>query len=103
MISDIKCRRSFLYPVIVPVPLGKTAQSLTQRRVWLKARVSLKRGGVGAELSAQITEDLFDELDAPVGRVAGLNVVSPFSPVLEDAEFPHPADIVAGVKKTLGR
>ena len=63
----------------------------------------VKRGGVGAELSAQITEDLFDELDAPVGRVAGLNVVSPFSPVLEDAEFPHPADIVAGVKKTLGR
>ena len=59
--------------------------------------------GVGAELSAQITEELFDELDSPVGRVAGLNVVSPFSPVLEDAEFPHPADIVSGVKKTLGR
>ena len=58
---------------------------------------------VGAELSVQITEELFDELDSPVGRVAGLNVVSPFSPVLEDAEFPHPEDIVSGVKKTLGR
>ncbi|QIQ20572.1 alpha-ketoacid dehydrogenase subunit beta [Zophobihabitans entericus] len=60
------------------------------------------RGGVGAELSAQITEKLFDELDAPVGRVAGANVVSPFSPPLEDAVFPQVQDIVAGVKQTLG-
>lgn len=61
----------------------------------------VKRGGIGAELAAQIQEELFDDLDAPVMRVAGANVVSPFSPPLEDAVFPHPEDIFAAVHKLL--
>ena len=48
-------------------------------------------------------EELLDELDAPVERVCGLNIVSPFSPVLEDQNFPHPADIVAAVKRVLNQ
>ncbi len=63
----------------------------------------VKRGGIGAELSAEITEELFDELDAPVCRVAGLNVCSPFSPVLEDAVYPQAKDIEAAVLQTLGK
>ncbi len=63
----------------------------------------VKRGGVGSELSAQITEELFDELDSPVTRVAGANVVSPFSPTLEDAVFPHTEDIVKAVKQLLNK
>ena len=51
-------------------------------------------GSYAGELSAQIAEELFDELDAPVERVCGLNICSPFSPVLEDKNFPHPEDIV---------
>jgi len=50
-----------------------------------------------------IAEELLDELDAPVERVCGLNIVSPFSPVLEDQNFPHPADIVAAVKRVLNQ
>ena len=88
---------------LVPLDWEAIKESVCKTHNVVIVEEGIKRGGVGAELSAQITEDLFDELDAPVGRVAGLNVVSPFSPVLEDAEFPHPADIVAGVKKTLGR
>ena len=88
---------------LVPLDWETVSASIRKTHKGVVVEEGVKRGGVGAELSAQITEDLFDELDAPVGRVAGLNVVSPFSPVLEDAEFPHPADIVAGVKKTLGR
>ena len=42
-------------------------------------------------------------LDAPVARVAAANVVSPFSPPLEDAMFPHPADIVAAAHKLLAK
>ena len=88
---------------LVPLDWETVSASIRKTHNVVVVEEGVKRGGVGAELSAQITEDLFDELDAPVGRVAGLTVVSPFSPVLEDAEFPHPADIVAGVKKTLGR
>lgn len=88
---------------LVPLDWAAIADSVSKTHNVVIVEEGVKRGGVGAELSAQITEDLFDELDSPVGRVAGLNVVSPFSPVLEDAVYPHPADIVAGVKKTLGR
>ena len=56
---------------------------------------------MGAELAAQITETLFDELDSPVNRVAGANIVSPFSPPLEDAAFPQPKDMVAAVRRQL--
>jgi len=63
----------------------------------------VKRGGVGAELSAQITEELFDELDSPVCRVAGLNVCSPFSPPLEDAVFPQVHNTVDAVLRLLNR
>lgn len=59
------------------------------------------RGSVGSDIAAQISDRLFDELDSPVNRVAGANVVSPFSPPLEDAVFPHPEDIVAAIEKQL--
>lgn len=63
----------------------------------------VKRGGVGAEIAAEIQEELFDDLDSPVLRVAGANVVIPFSPVLEDQVFPHPQDIAAGAHKLLAK
>ena len=40
-------------------------------------------GGLGAELSAWITEHLFEYLDAPIMRVAGLDTPIPFVPDLE--------------------
>ena len=39
----------------------------------------------------------------PVERVCGLNICSPFSPVLEDKNFPHPEDIVRAVKRVLNK
>jgi pyruvate dehydrogenase E1 component beta subunit len=42
-----------------------------------------RSAGVGAELSAMIAEEVFDDLRAPVHRVATLDVPIPFSPVLE--------------------
>ena len=59
--------------------------------------------GIIAHFSAQIAEELFDELDAPVERVCGLNICSPFSPVLEDKNFPHPENIVQAVKHVLNK
>ena len=52
-------------------------------------------GGVGAEVAAIISKDGFEYLDAPVQRVAAPDVPSfPYSPILEDALLPGPADIV---------
>ena len=77
----------------------KASVSKTHRVVIVSEEV--KRGSYAGELSAQIAEELFDELDAPVVRVCGLNICSPCSPVLEDLNFPHPTDIVSAIKKLL--
>jgi 2-oxoisovalerate dehydrogenase E1 component beta subunit len=45
-------------------------------------------GGFGAEVAAIIAEHAFDALDAPVTRVASLDVPIPFAAPLEDAVLP---------------
>jgi pyruvate dehydrogenase E1 component beta subunit len=55
-------------------------------------------GGFGGEIAAQIQERAFDYLDAPVGRVAGLEVPMPYSFELEKAAVPTDADVVTAVK-----
>jgi 2-oxoisovalerate dehydrogenase E1 component beta subunit len=45
-------------------------------------------GGFGGEVAAIIAQEAFDALDAPVTRVASLDVPVPFSPPLEDAVLP---------------
>jgi acetoin:2,6-dichlorophenolindophenol oxidoreductase subunit beta len=46
--------------------------------------------GASAELAALIAEEAFYHLDAPVTRVAAMDVPVPFSPVLEDQTVPTP-------------
>lgn len=62
-----------------------------------------RTGSVAESIAAQITESAFDYLDAAPVIVAGLDVPIPAAGVLEDAAVPGAAEIVAGVKKTLGR
>jgi pyruvate dehydrogenase E1 component beta subunit len=58
-----------------------------------------RSGGFGAEIAARIGEDCFDDLDAPVGRVGGLNVPMPYARVLELQCIPNEKDVVAAVQK----
>jgi len=45
-------------------------------------------GGIGAEISAWINEHCFQDLDAPVLRVASLDTAIPFAPTLEQNFLP---------------
>lgn len=58
-----------------------------------------KSGGFGSEIAARIGEECFDDLDAPVGRVGGLNVPMPYARNLELQCIPNEADVVATVRK----
>ena len=51
-------------------------------------------GGVGANLAALVSEQAFDDLDAPVQRVTGADVPMPYSKPLEDIAYPHEPQIV---------
>ena len=58
-----------------------------------------RSGGFGAEIVSRIQEDCFDSLDAPVGRVGGLNVPMPYARNLELLCIPSEEDVVACVHK----
>jgi pyruvate dehydrogenase E1 component beta subunit len=64
--------------------------------------VSVEEGwpfaGIGAELAALMMEQAFDWLDAPVARVAGVDVPLPYAANLEKIALPHPEQIVAAAR-----
>ena len=57
--------------------------------------------GYGAEIAARIADELFDELDAPVKRVAAMDTFCAYQPKLEDAILPQAEHIAAAVKRLL--
>jgi 2-oxoisovalerate dehydrogenase E1 component beta subunit len=58
-----------------------------------------RTGGFGAEIAATITEEAFEDLDAPVKRVTAPDSPVPFSPPLEKAYIPQVEDVVAGLRE----
>ncbi|NEO33465.1 MAG: alpha-ketoacid dehydrogenase subunit beta [Symploca sp. SIO3C6] len=61
----------------------------------------MKTGGIGAELTASINDRLFDELDAPVLRLASQDIPTPYNGVLENLTIVQPAQIVEAVQKMM--
>jgi pyruvate dehydrogenase E1 component beta subunit len=55
-------------------------------------------GGVGGEIASTLTERCFFSLDAPVKRVAGLDIPTPFNGALEAASIPRVPDIVEAAR-----
>jgi 2-oxoisovalerate dehydrogenase E1 component len=57
--------------------------------------------GYGAEIAARIAGELFEELDAPVTRVAAMDTFCAYQPKLEDVILPQIENITAAVKRLL--
>jgi 2-oxoisovalerate dehydrogenase E1 component len=53
--------------------------------------------GYGAEIAARIADELFEELDAPVRRIAATDTFCAYQPKLEDAILPQTEDIIRAV------
>ncbi len=58
-----------------------------------------RTGGFGAEIAATIAEEAFEDLDAPVKRMAAPDTPVPFSPPLEKAFIPQVEDVAAGLRE----
>ncbi len=86
---------------LVPLDFEAIAASVRKTGRVLVAQECVNRGGYGGEISAQIAENLFDALKAPVVRIGAKNIVPPFAHTLEDAFFPHTEDIVAAVRNMM--
>jgi len=69
----------------------KTARCVTVEEGW-------KQSGVGAEIAAQLMENAFDYLDAPVTRVTGKDVPMPYAANLEKLALPSVAEVIEAAK-----
>jgi 2-oxoisovalerate dehydrogenase E1 component len=59
----------------------------------LVAYEDMRSWGYGAEIAARIADELFEDLDAPVRRIAAEDVFVAYQPLLEDEILPQPEDI----------
>ena len=67
------------------------------------AHEAVTRMGWGAEVAAIVQEKAFDYLDAPVARVGARFTPIPFAPVMEEWVVPHAKDVLAAIRKTVGK
>jgi pyruvate dehydrogenase E1 component beta subunit len=87
--------------VLRPLDEATVLESVSRTHRMLLVEDAWRSVGLGAELSARVTEKAFYELDAPVQRLAGLEVHVPYPKHLEEACVPQPADIVNEAHKLL--
>jgi pyruvate dehydrogenase E1 component beta subunit len=86
-----------LLPLDMATPLASIKK--THRAVVTQEQWGLY--GCAAEISAQISERAFYDLDAPVQRVTGAFVPMPYSRALETLAYPNENDVVAAAKRAL--
>ncbi len=87
---------------LVPLDMEALLKSVKKTGRLVVVTEACERGSVASDISAKVSSQAFDFLDAPVKIVAGLNTPIPYNSILEQASIPHKADIVKAVKEVLG-
>jgi pyruvate dehydrogenase E1 component beta subunit len=86
---------------LVPLDMDAILRSLRKTHRLVVAHQAPKTGGFGAEVAALVQELAFDQLDAPVLRVAGLDIPTPYNLDLEKKATVQEDDIIACVRRVL--
>jgi len=86
-----------------PLDTATIVASVKQTNHVVVVHEAVRFGGLGAEIAAQIQEEAFDYLDAPVMRVAAPFSPVPFSPALEQYYVPDALSIANGIRAVLER
>jgi acetoin:2,6-dichlorophenolindophenol oxidoreductase subunit beta len=67
------------------------------------AHEAVTRMGFGAEVAAVLQHQAFDYLDAPIERVGAKFTPLAFAPVMEQYVVPHAEDVLAAIRRTVGK
>ncbi|HEY8724050.1 MAG TPA: alpha-ketoacid dehydrogenase subunit beta [Gaiellaceae bacterium] len=67
------------------------------------AHEAVTRMGFGAEVTSVLQYKAFDYLDAPIERVGAKFAPIAFAPVMENFIIPHAEDVLAAIKRTVGK
>jgi pyruvate dehydrogenase E1 component subunit beta len=94
-VIDLRVLRPLDTPTIL-ASVAKTHRAVVIDEAW-------RTGSLAAEVSAQIMEGAFYDLDQAVARVCGAEVPVPYAKHLEDAALPRVDTIVATARTMLGR
>lgn len=81
-----------------PLDMITVLESVRRTHRAVSVEESWLTGGWGGEIAARIMEEGFDDLDAPVLRVAGADVPMPYARDLEQAAIPNAETVVSKVK-----
>lgn len=87
---------------LVPLDLEGIARSVRKTGRVIVAHEACRRSGFGAEVAAEVSEKLFDELDAPVLRVCGADIPVPNATVPELESAPTVEKLVEAAKTICG-
>lgn len=82
---------------IVPYDWDAIAESVKKTSRVIVAHEDARSFGVGAEIAARISDELFEYLDAPVRRVASTDTFVGYAPQLEDFILPQSEDVESAV------
>ena len=88
---------------LLPLDEGALVGSVKKTNRCVVAHEAVTRMGFGAEVAALVQHQAFDYLDAPVERVGAKFAPIPFAPVMEEYVVPHAEDVLAAVKRTVGK
>lgn len=86
-----------------PLDTPTLAESVRKTNRAVVVHEAVRFGGFGGEIAAQLQEDAFDYLDAPIARVGAPFSPVPFSPALEQHYVPNAARIADEVRHVLAR
>ncbi len=84
---------------IRPLDIETIVNSVKKTNRLIIAEESHPFCGVGAEISAQVSERAFDYLDAPIKRISCADAPMPYAKNLEELALPDVKKIVAAVKE----
>nr|YP_010196788.1 pyruvate dehydrogenase E1 component beta subunit [Gracilaria cliftonii]UAD84592.1 pyruvate dehydrogenase E1 component beta subunit [Gracilaria cliftonii] len=81
-----------------PLDITSIAQSLIKTHKLIIVEECMKTGGIAAEIIAQINDNYFDFLDAPIIRLSSQDIPTPYNGKLEEATVIYPKQIIEAVK-----
>lgn len=80
-----------------PLDMDTISKSLSRTHKLCILDESTKSGGVGATISARVSEELFDSLDAPIKRLCMDDAPVPYADSMEKAVVKRGSDLIEGV------
>ena len=86
---------------IAPLDIDTILESVHKTGRLVIVDEDFQPAGMGAEISALVTERAWDDLDAPIRRVNGLHSPVPYSPALEAAVVPNKDSIAAAIRSLI--